>query len=224
MRAFGYVLPVIGAVGLVAWYSVTHPNRFSPSSGRSAGVAAPRSVEPEPAQTGCGEPCGTERWRIKTLSDAHCDQVDLTPRPARIEELTSLAPPADYPENERVAPEELQVYRIEGSIVEWSLQRDSDLHLVLVSTSSPGASLVAEIPDADCAGACASRFADTYRRARKVLVARLCPGGCPQRNSMDVPVPVSITGVGFFDRPHAVSGAAPNHFELHPVLSIEFKR
>ena len=33
---------------------------------------------------------------------------------------------------------------------------------------------------------------------------------------------VRITGVGFFDREHGASGAAPNVIELHPVLKIEW--
>ena len=35
-------------------------------------------------------------------------------------------------------------------------------------------------------------------------------------------VPVRITGVGFFDRDHGQTGRAPNIFELHPVLKVEF--
>ncbi|HEX7288398.1 MAG TPA: hypothetical protein VF532_19595 [Candidatus Angelobacter sp.] len=36
------------------------------------------------------------------------------------------------------------------------------------------------------------------------------------------PTAVRITGVGFFDRAHGATGAAPNVIELHPVLKIEF--
>jgi hypothetical protein len=35
-------------------------------------------------------------------------------------------------------------------------------------------------------------------------------------------VAVRITGVGFFDRDHGQTGRAPNIFELHPVLKVEF--
>jgi len=37
------------------------------------------------------------------------------------------------------------------------------------------------------------------------------------------PTPVRITGVGFFDRAHGATGAAPNVIELHPVLKIEWQ-
>src|SRR5882672_633578 len=36
------------------------------------------------------------------------------------------------------------------------------------------------------------------------------------------PIPVKITGVGFFDRAHGATGAAPNVIELHPVLKVDF--
>jgi len=36
------------------------------------------------------------------------------------------------------------------------------------------------------------------------------------------PTAARITGVGFFDRSHEATGAAPNVFELHPVLKIEW--
>ena len=35
-------------------------------------------------------------------------------------------------------------------------------------------------------------------------------------------LPARITGVGFFDRSHGATGAAPNVFEIHPVLKIEW--
>jgi hypothetical protein len=36
------------------------------------------------------------------------------------------------------------------------------------------------------------------------------------------PTPARITGVGFFDRAHGATGAAPNVIELHPILKIEW--
>jgi hypothetical protein len=37
------------------------------------------------------------------------------------------------------------------------------------------------------------------------------------------PALARITGVGFFDRAHGATGAAPNVIELHPVLKIEWQ-
>jgi hypothetical protein len=36
------------------------------------------------------------------------------------------------------------------------------------------------------------------------------------------PTSARITGVGFFDRAHGATGAAPNVIELHPVLKVEW--
>lgn len=36
------------------------------------------------------------------------------------------------------------------------------------------------------------------------------------------PTSARITGIGFFDRAHGQTGAAPNVIELHPVLKIEW--
>lgn len=36
------------------------------------------------------------------------------------------------------------------------------------------------------------------------------------------PTPVRLTGVGFFDRAHGATGAAPNVIELHPILKVEW--
>ncbi len=36
------------------------------------------------------------------------------------------------------------------------------------------------------------------------------------------PTSARITGIGFFDRAHGATGAAPNVIELHTVLKIEF--
>jgi hypothetical protein len=37
------------------------------------------------------------------------------------------------------------------------------------------------------------------------------------------PTLARITGVGFFDRAHGATGAAPNVIELHPTLKIEWQ-
>ena len=36
------------------------------------------------------------------------------------------------------------------------------------------------------------------------------------------PTPATVTGIGFFDKSHGATGAAPNVFELHPVINIVF--
>jgi hypothetical protein len=44
----------------------------------------------------------------------------------------------------------------------------------------------------------------------------------PLFSTQITPTPVRLTGVGFFDRAHGATGAAPNVIELHPVLKVEW--
>jgi hypothetical protein len=44
----------------------------------------------------------------------------------------------------------------------------------------------------------------------------------PLFNVAITPTRVTLTGVGFFDRAHGATGAAPNVIELHPVLKVEW--
>lgn len=44
----------------------------------------------------------------------------------------------------------------------------------------------------------------------------------PLFSTQITPTQARITGVGFFDRAHGATGAAPNVIELHPVLKVEW--
>jgi hypothetical protein len=44
----------------------------------------------------------------------------------------------------------------------------------------------------------------------------------PQRRLTHTSVRARITGVGFLDFGRGQSGVAPNGFELHPILKVEF--
>ena len=39
----------------------------------------------------------------------------------------------------------------------------------------------------------------------------------------ELSMPVTVTGVGFFDVLHGQEGVAPNGIELHPILMIDFQ-
>jgi hypothetical protein len=117
----------------------------------------------------------------------------------------------------RYSPVELTVYRIEAYLGRAFTEDDGDWHLVLFGRKDERASLIAETPDPACAGACRSGLATGFGRARQLLEERL-----QRPNPRDEPILVRVTGVGFFDRAHGQSSAAPNQFVLHPVLLIEF--
>jgi len=166
----------------------------------------------------CGIYCGSERWAVKTLSDPDRDSVDLRPVDATVEDLVQVEPEGVAPGGARYEPVELTVYRVEAYLGGAFVESDGDWHLVLFGLQDQHASLIAEIPDPTCAGACRCGFAEAFAEARQALQDRLS-----QPNPQDEAIRVIVTGVGFFDRPHGQAGAAPNQFELHPVLQIEFQ-
>ena len=96
-------------------------------------------------------------------------------------------------------------------------EADGDYHLVLASPRDTTITIIAEVPDPACAGACASGFAQIYAQVRQKLIDYLNSAQSEAR-----PL-VRITGVGFFDYLHGQRGVAPNGIELHPVLDVDFR-
>ena len=162
----------------------------------------------------CGIYCGTERWSVKTLSDADRDKVNFAPKEATVGWLVSQQPPASLPADRRVAPVERQTYKVRALYVGHKLEADEDFHIVIADGEDPSKTMIAEIPSPDCAGACASGHAEEFRKARAVIM------GLGDQVS---PLTLVVTGVGFFDFLHGQTGVAPNGIELHPVLKIELE-
>src|SRR5256884_7061537 len=160
----------------------------------------------------CGTYCGTERWSVKTLSDADRDKVDFTPKEATVGWLVSQEHPAQSPADQRIGPIETQTYKVRARLISYKLEQDGDFHIVIADVEDPGKTMIAEIPSPDCAGACASAHVEEFRRARAVIM---------EISNQASSVTVVVTGVGFFDFLHGQTGAAPNGIELHPVLKIE---
>lgn len=160
--------------------------------------------------------CGTERWPVKTGTDADASNVDLrTAVPQDITALAALKPPAVLPQNSRIPPAEDTVYQVQATLRAYKMEADSDYHLVLADAQ--GNTMIAEIPAPACVGP-GSPFLAGITRARAAFDARYAPGGFWQPAG----VPVVVTGVGFFDQLHGQTGVAPNGIELHPVLDIQF--
>jgi hypothetical protein len=180
--------------------------------------ACPSIFIPPPARTNpprCGLHCGTERWQVKTLSDPDADRVDLTPVATTVESLSTLPRPSYLPSHGRSGQTETTIFCVEGWLAGFTTEADFDIHVIVAGLEDSSATIIAEIPDARCSGACASGFAELYARAREALENRL------DTLTTDT-LRVRIMGVGFFDRPHGQYGAAPNNLELHPVLGIDF--
>lgn len=160
--------------------------------------------------------CGVERWSVKTGTDADAGKINLgSTTPTTIAALDGLAAPANLPANNRVQPTETTVYRIQATLTEYKLESDSDYHLVI--DDGAGHTMIAEIPDPACVGAGSPLLAG-IQNARTEFDAKYTPTGSFQPAN----VPVTVTGVGFFDYLHGQTGVAPNGIELHAVTDVSF--
>ena len=180
---------------------------------------------PPPPQFTCGEHCGTERWRIKTVFDSDAKSINFTPRHISVSELVTLRAP-DVLSDERTSAEK-QVYSVEAVLLGWKQETgehgDHDFHLVLADPSDVSRTMIAEVPAAECRGACSSLQAQHFIEVRQALTAQLAEPQVHFRRFTPAWV-VRVEGVGFFDIFHGQIGVAENCKELHPLLKVEFVR
>ena len=160
--------------------------------------------------------CGVERWSVKTGTDADAGLINLqSTTQTTIASLTSLPAPSTLPANNRIQPTETTVFQLHATLTEYKLEGDSDYHLVLGDGS--GNTMISEIPSPSCVGS-SSTLLSGIQNARSEFDARYTTTS----NFQNANVPVTITGVGFFDFLHGQTGVAPNGIELHAVLDIQF--
>lgn len=168
----------------------------------------------------CGEACGEERWPIKNLTDADAGKVNLTPTATTVQYLVSQPPPSHLPEDQRIAPIELQVFQVTARLVGFEREADMDFHVVIADPTNSRVTMIVEIPSPECADACRSGHSPEFSAARTAMTQRF---GAASTAFQQLPSSlVSITGVGFFDFVHGQTGVAANGIELHPVLRIQF--
>jgi len=171
-----------------------------------------RRAQADPPPVGCG----TERWPVKTGTDADAWSVDLWDVwPTSVAEMVAWPRPRSFPDNNRIDPYEFYIWTVNATLVEFKRETDLDYHLVLADDQ--GNTLVAEMPDPGCVGD-GSPFADAIANARAEFDAAFHVTTTFQYAY----VPVQVTGVAFFDIAHGQTGHAPNYVELHPVLDIQF--
>lgn len=148
--------------------------------------------------------CGADRWLVKLAADADASKISSGIADSSVRELARLPiPEVPYPSSARLGPHELTRYRLTAVIVQKRQESDGDLHVVLQHPRSSDRMIV-EVPRDDCAQA--SRFRKEMFAARLVL------------QSAKVGTLIEVIGIGFFDFIHPAFGAAPNGFELHPVI------
>ena len=160
--------------------------------------------------------CGVERWSVKTGTDADVGLINLqSVTQTTIATLAALPAPSNLPSNNRIRPTETTIFQLHDTLTDFKLESDSDYHLIL--NDGAGHTMIAEIPDPACVGSSSPLLPD-IRTARAEFDAKFTPNGTFQTTNM----PVTITGVGFFDFLHGQSGVAPNGIELHAVLDVQF--
>jgi hypothetical protein len=188
--------------------------------GGSVALAATHRSDDAPPEISTGAfHCGGYRWPVKTLSDGAAGAVNLSPRDTTIGRLSSL--PAHDETSGRLAPFEARTWRLRDvRLVGFEPQRDGDVHLIVADRS--GRTMITELPAAACVSRAPDRLADELDAARGAFALRYGDGTGGGFHPLDATA--TITGVGFFDRPHDQRGAAANGVELHPLLSFTSAR
>lgn len=215
------LLLLVAMAGLVpAYAAIQHaqqPQRFA--SHPTAGVDGNGENDQEAlhsnvfSSTGS---CGVERWSVKTGTDADAGLINLqSVTPTTIATLISLPMPSSLPSNNRIQPTETTVFQLQDTLTEYKLETDSDYHLVLQDTA--GRTMIVEIPDPACVGASSPLLSDIQRARAEFDAAFTATTSFKTAN-----VPVTVTGVGFFDFLHGQTGVAPNGIELHAILDVQF--
>jgi len=160
--------------------------------------------------------CGVERWSIKTGTDSQAPSINLsTYISTTIYNMWSSTQPSSLPANSRIAPRELNQYRLSGTLTKYKRETDSDYHLVIQDGS--GRTMIVEIPSINCVGG-GSPFGTGISHARAQFDARLTATSTMKTTS----IPITLKGIGFWDFLHGQTGVAPNGIEVHPVLDIVF--
>jgi hypothetical protein len=197
----------------------------------AAGLAAAHGTAPSSSSRASVTCYGKERWAVKTLADPASSDVNLKSVKAGVADLWPLKPPPEALPlgDKRAAPWELTTYRVTAKLVQARFVDDPpkangkgggdrDYHLVIAAPSDPSKTMVVEFPDPLCVPAATASVPRARMARARERFETLC-GHAPRHSFYDLHGTATITGVGFFDRPHA-TGHALHGFELHPVLTF----
>jgi hypothetical protein len=169
--------------------------------------------------------CGTERWPVKIGTDKDARKVATSPKLATIAQLRLIAAPArpNSRPSARFAPTELTTFQVKGILRVIKKEADQDYHLVITDPINPRVTMIVESPDPTCA--LGSQFLDNITSVRTTLdqTLQLDRLFSPENSRSDLSMPITVTGVAFFDVLHGQEGVAPNGIELHPILMIDFQ-
>ncbi len=158
--------------------------------------------------------CGVERWPVKVGKDADVARVQLAPVETTIAKLGALPAPRDPDAlTAKRFPAELRTYVLSATLTLIKKEADQDYHIVV---TSGGRTMIVESPDPTCAKG--SRFEAQIKAVRQALDRKF--GAFQHLGGLHLPV--TVTGVLFWDKIHGQTGVAPNGVELHPLLDLKF--
>jgi hypothetical protein len=159
--------------------------------------------------------CSTANAGLRTFSDPQRNLVRLQPRLTTVATINGLRPPRRTPTT-RATGYQRHVWRVRAQIVEYRLEQDGDVALVLYDGKR--SYLTAAMPGPGCLSA--------RTRARRAIegARALFEGLCgPARPSWQPLGAVALLdGVGYWDRRGrgGREGHARNDAELHPVTNV----
>jgi hypothetical protein len=170
-----------------------------------------------------------ERWTVKTAADPDAEALTgQVPTETTIQALIALPVPPVLPPDGRSDGAEKTLWSVQATLTGYKHEDDGDYHMVIADQA--GRTMIAEIPDpGDIPGR--SFFAAGIAGARSAFDDHFhITEGAGQPNNPtlaavsfhEVTVPVTLTGLGFFDFGHGQRGVAPNAIELHPVVNVVF--
>jgi hypothetical protein len=211
------------------------PGRYHPESAiRKYLVAKAASAQtPEAMTSGLKTAAVHERWAVKTAADADAQgMIGQAPTPTTIAELIALKIPRPLPPDGRSDGTEKTVWQLTATLQEYGREADGDYHMVLADDQ--GHTMIGEIPNPGDISS-QSYFAAQITNARSAFDAKfnIVEDITASSSQADptaeatiafhaVGIPVTLTGLGYFDFPHHQRGVAPNAVELHPVIGIAF--
>ena len=179
-----------------------------------AALAIAATTGPTGARPTAAAACGSYSWPLKTLSDPQRKEVNLTPMNTTLADIATPDHPHPTPTTRDTAFAR-QVWRVTAQITEYKREANSDIDLILFDAGTYG---IAKMPTAACV--------PKNARARKAIIdaRKRFEARCGKATSSwkQLGAIVTISGVGFWDKPGTRNPHAPNFAELHPVTAIRF--
>lgn len=184
----------------------------------------------QPASSGvAAEKCsGVWRWSVKTLGDR--PRLKTLKGEVQVSQLWPLESPDPLSKNKtRIAGLETTIYTVTAKLMyarnvddppdsHGEHGGDLDYHLVIADPKDTTKTMIVEFPDPDCAKGASSYRRSQIAAARAAFVADC--HGAPRTGFANLSGTATITGVGFYDTPHA-NGRSKHGVELHPVLKFK---